>query len=80
MSKSKRVIELIPPDYGVMEERCEFTGFICPSCSGRGNHIEYAGKNSYMVECLRCGGSGKFRATVTIVWEGEKKGINPLVG
>ena len=72
MSSKKVIIEVHPPDYR-MEEREVIHGFVCPSCYGRGNIMEFDKKDPYSIECIRCGGSGKLRALVSIAFEAEKK-------
>jgi predicted RNA-binding Zn-ribbon protein involved in translation (DUF1610 family) len=68
MSKNRRIIELAPPEYGVVAEREELRGFLCPKCGGSGYRMDYGVRDAHRIECPTCGGVGKLRATVTIEW------------
>jgi uncharacterized metal-binding protein (TIGR02443 family) len=72
MSRIKKIIEVIPPDYGHDAERYIMTGFECPKCNGRGYTMEWGERECRHVECYRCGGSGSLQATVRIEWESQK--------
>ena len=71
MSRNRKIIEILPPEGGLYSERDVLTGFKCPSCSGRGWHWDYCGRESSQIACPRCSGSGKLRAGINIEWEAD---------
>ena len=71
MSNIKHIIEVCPPECILRTENRVFTGFVCPSCSGRGTHIEYGPRKTNIIECSRCAGTGKLKAKASIVWEAD---------
>ena len=68
MSKQKQFIEITPPELNGMEEKYHVYNHKCPSCNGRGSHVEYQGKDSRSKECARCCGTGKLKAEINICW------------
>ena len=74
MSEKKQIIELTPPNYDSTIENSEFTGFACTKCAGRGWLHDWGATRDEkgMYDCPRCGGSGKLKATVQIVWSADK--------
>ena len=71
MSKQTHIIEIVPQKYDNKPEKEELTGFDCPTCSGRGWHWNHE-RETTKEACSRCGGSGKLKAKVTILWESDK--------
>jgi DnaJ-class molecular chaperone len=71
MSTIKNVIEINPPSGNTMEEVLRVFNQPCPSCNGRGFHIEYQGKEQVMKSCKRCDGTGKLQARIEINWSAD---------
>ena len=74
MSQKKQIIELSPPEYEDNLEKIQLFGLGCPKCNSRGWLKDWDAqrddKNIY--DCPRCGGSGKLKAEVAIVWSAEE--------
>jgi len=75
MSKKKQIIEIEPPSSSDQaEERTELSGFYCPICNGRGWRLEYGIRETDKVLCDRCGGSGRLKVRVVLLWEKDGNG------
>ena len=73
MSEKKQIIEVSPNKFVHNVEQLFLYDFVCVSCNGRGDHVEYHGKETEMIECPDCKGTGKLRAKVVINWESDNK-------
>jgi len=72
MSNKKQVFEINPPAHENRLEADELKGFECPTCAGRGWHFDYGERETRQIKCVRCAGTGRLRAWVTIEWEADK--------
>ncbi|MDR2915588.1 MAG: hypothetical protein LBV74_12275 [Tannerella sp.] len=68
MSKQKQSIEITPPDFNGMKETYHVYNHKCPTCNGRGFHIDYQGKDTTNKACKRCDGTGKLKAKIEMQW------------
>ena len=80
MSNPVQMVHVTPPDwYQVVEgqtalkERTVMKGFVCPNCNGRKVFTDQTGHDTYKEKaCHFCGGTGKLKATVEIVWSPDE--------
>lgn len=70
MSKERRTIDLLPPQYRYSEERFTSLGMTCGYCHGNRTfwqQDETTGED-IMRPCPMCEGKGKVDAEITIKW------------
>jgi hypothetical protein len=77
MSEKIQILKLIPPQYGNDVEKTECDGFACPHCNGNGWIKDWGAKRDepVVIDCDRCGGSGKLKAEVVVKWSAEEKEV-----
>lgn len=74
MSKTRQLIELVPPAVfrEARPERFTVMGFVCPECHGNGWWWKGDGKDYEKAPCRVCGGTGEVDAEVTVNWKGKE--------